>query len=121
MIPDPLCVLQHAELPVRRVARGGFWCRRVQALQQVLSTLRLTKSLRRARREFSPSTSSPSSSPSSFGSVPRGTSKPLGPLVESHGAYDAGELVATLAAWDWVADLTRDDEPGTLSIRTDGV
>ncbi len=123
MIPDPLGVLQRAELPERRVARGGLWCRRVEVLQQVLPTLRLTKSLRRARRESSrscsPSTPSPSSSPSSFGGFPRGTSEPLGPLLESHGALEAAGL-AMPSPLDTVTALMERGPNGVPCARLDG-
>ncbi len=54
MIPGPLCALQRAELPEHRVARGGPWCRRVEVLQQVLPSPRLTKSLRGSQFGCSP-------------------------------------------------------------------
>ncbi len=101
MIPGPLCALQRAELPERRVARGGPWCRRVEVLQQVLPSPRLSKTLRGSRFESSPSSAFPStfsSSPSlsSLGSAARGCGAVQPPLSESPGGQPQALAVTTI-------------------------
>ncbi len=99
MIPGPLCVLQRAELPERRVARGGPWCRRVEVLQQVLPSPRLSLTLRGSRFESSPSSAPPSTSSSSpslssLGGVARGGCAAQPPRTESPGGQPRAAAVA---------------------------